>query len=126
MRIACAQVAPALQVPLAVRDVHLHRVDRAGRGRGIRSLVGEGHGHLALERGGDEVADLIDGSRSDDDLGRSARGAAGELGEQAREELGVADAGNRPRELQAGEQRRRLARGELGRSLQPDRVGDRR
>ena len=120
-----AQVAPALQVPLAVGDEHLDGVDGAGRGRGIRRLVGERDRHTgaaAPRRPRSRTAST--GPGREDHLGRRAGGAAGELGEQAGEQLGVADARDRAGQLQSGEQRRRLARGQLRRALQPDRVGD--
>ena len=119
-----AQVAPALQVPLPRRDEHLHRVDGARGGRGIRSLVGERDRHAPLQRLGDGVADGVDRPGSEDHVGGGAGGAAGELGEQSGEQLGVADAGDRARQLQTGQQRGGLARGELGCPLETDRVGD--
>ena len=96
-----AQVAPALQVPLPVGDVHLHRVDGARRGRGIRSLVGERHRDPLAERLGDGVAHLVDRAGRDDHLGRRAGRPAGELREQPGEEIGVADARDRAGELKA-------------------------
>ena len=93
-------------------------------GRGIRRLVRERHGDLPLQRLGDEIAHLIDRSGRDDDLGGSARCPAGELREQSGEQIGVADPRDRAGELKPRQQRGCLARGELGRALEPDRVGD--
>ena len=118
------QVAPPLQVPLAGRDEHLHRVDRARRGCGIRRLVGERDGHSALQRLGDRVPHGVDGSRRDDHVGRRAGGSASELGEKPREQLGVADSGDRPGHLQTGQQGGGFARRQLRRALEPDRVRD--
>ncbi len=118
------QMAPALQVPLARRDEHLHRVDRARRGCGIRRLVRERDGDAPLQRLGDRVAHGVDRSGREDDVGRGAGGAAGELGEKSCEQLGVADSGDRPSHLQTRQQRGGLARRQFRRALQTHGVRD--
>ena len=119
-----AQVAPPLQVPLTGRDEHLHGVDRARGGCGIRRLVGERDRNSPLQRLGDRVPHGIDGSGGEDHVGRRAGGSASELGEKSREQLGVADAGDRPGHLQTRQEGRGFTRGQFRRALEAHGVGD--
>ena len=120
-----AQVAPSLQVPLAVGDVHLDRVDRAGRGRGIRRLVGERRRRRAAaarrrrDRGPRRRVPARRSPRRACSTRRGRASRAGRRRARCRRRPGMVRASCRP-----VEQRRRLARGELGRSLEADRVGD--
>ncbi|MDR6099286.1 hypothetical protein QE454_002905 [Microbacterium sp. SORGH_AS454] len=87
-------------------------------------VIGEGHGDARAQGLVDHVSHAVDGTRGDDDGGRSGRGAPRELRQELGDELAIAEARQTPRQLKARQQRRRLACGQARRALQTHRVRD--